>query len=120
MFGKFLHGDHIISDWMLWWTTKIERSRNIMNNSVVQVVEFGNLYSAMSQATLPCTPPPKKKWRGWAHYFRIGVKCSQKNVPKGKPVLFGGIQVKRHKNVVWENIHSNQILKELTLFDDNE
>ena len=70
----------------------------------------------MSQQTLPCTPPPQN-YRGWAHFFRI---VFNKNVLKGKPVLFGVLQDKRPKNVVFEHIHSNQILKNLTIFDDNE
>ena len=37
----------------------------------------------------------------------------KKNVPKGKPVLFGIIEVKRPKNVFFHYIHSNQILVDL-------
>ena len=33
-----------------------------------------------------------------------------RHVLKGKPVLFGVIQVKRPKNVVFHHIHSSQIL----------
>ena len=65
----------------------------------------------MSQQTLPCTsPPPPTELRRVGSFFRIGVYCSQENVPKGKPVLFGVIQVKRPKNVVFHYIHSSQIL----------
>ena len=59
--------------------------------------------------------PPPQNYRGWVHFFRF-----PKNVLKGKPVLFGVIQVKRPKNVVVEHIHSNQIFINLTLFDNNE
>ena len=78
-----------------------------------------NSLQAMSQQTLPCTPPPQN-CRGWVHFFRIGVLCSQKNVLKGKPVLFGIIEVKRPKNVVFQHIHSNPILIILTFLDNNE
>ena len=44
----------------------------------------------------------------------------KQNVLKGKPVLFGVIQVKRSKNVVAVDTHSNQILINLTLPDDIE
>ena len=45
---------------------------------------------------------------------------SPKKCPQRKPVLFGIIQVKRPKSVFFHNIHSNQILINLTFFDDIE
>ena len=70
----------------------------------------------MSQQTLPCTPPPELPRVGSFFSYR----CSQKNVLKGKPVLFGIIEVKRPKNVVFQHIHSNPILIILTFLDNNE
>ena len=52
--------------------------------------------------------------RGWVHFLRICVQCSLKNVLKGKPEYFGDIQVNRPKNVVFQHIHSNLILINLT------
>ena len=50
----------------------------------------------MSQQSMYAVHPPlPQNCRGWVHFFRIGVWCSPKNVLKGKPVLFGVIQVKR-------------------------
>ena len=76
------------------------------------------IYIGYESADLNVHPPPN--CRGWVHFFRIGVQCSQKNVLKGKPVLFGVIQVKSHKNVFFQHIHSNQILVNLTILDYNE
>ena len=72
---------------------------------------------AMSQQTLPCTPPPN--CRGWVYFVYVS-SVPQKNVLKGKPVLFGVILVKCPKNVLFQHIHSNQSLVNLTLLDYNE
>ena len=61
----------------------------------------GNDLYAMSQNTLPCTPPPQ-------------------NCYKEKPVLFRVIQVKRPKIVFFQHIHSNPILINLAFLDNNE
>ena len=56
----------------------------------------------MGQQTLPYPPPPSP-----AELPRVASLCSYrcllipKNVLKGKPVLFGVIQVKRSKNVLF-------------------
>ena len=67
-------------------------------------------------ADLTVHPPPKAVEGGFI--FRCLV--FPKNVLKGKPVPFGVIEIKRPKNVVFGHIHSNQIFKNLSLFDDNE
>ena len=72
----------------------------------------------MSQQTLPCTPPPELPRVG--SFFSYGCLVFPKNVLKGKPVLFGIIEVKRPKNVVFQHIHSNPILIILTFLDNNE
>ena len=53
-------------------------------------------------------------------FFSYRCLVFQKNVLKGKPVLFGIIEVKRPKNVVFQHIHSNPILIILTFLDNNE
>ena len=69
----------------------------------------------MSQQTLPCNPTPN--CRGCVHIFRIGVQCPQQNVLKEKPVLFGVIQVKRPKNLVFvHNDNDNDNDNEISLF----
>ena len=65
-------------------------------------------------------PPPRKTAEGGFIYFHRCQVFPKGSVLKGKPVLFGVIQVKRLKNVVSQHIHSNQILINLTLFDDLE
>ena len=65
----------------------------------------------MSQQTLPCTPPPELPRVG--SFFSYRCLVFPKNVLKGKPVLFGIIEVKRPKNVVFHYIHLNQILVNL-------
>ena len=56
--------------------------------------------------------PPPQNCRGWVHLFRMCVYCLvfPKNVPKGKPVIFGVIQVKRSQNKFFHYIHLNQIM----------
>ena len=44
-------------------------------------------------ADLTVYPPPPQNCRGWVHFFRIGVWCSQKYVLKGNPEYFGVIEV---------------------------
>ena len=73
----------------------------------------------MSQQTLPCTPPPPELPRVGS-FFSYRCLVFPKNVLKGKPVLFGIIEVKRPKNVVFQHIHTNQILIILTCLDNNE
>ena len=73
----------------------------------------------MSQQTLPCTPPPPELPRVGS-FFRPFCLVFTKNVLKGKPVLFGIIEVKRLKNVFFQHIHSNPILKFLTILDNND
>ena len=76
----------------------------------------------MSQQTLPCTPPPPELPRVGSFFSYMCLvfpkKCPQSL--KGKPVLFGIIEVKRPKNVVFQHIHSNPILIILTFLDNNE
>ena len=59
-------------------------------------------------ADLTVHPPPELLRVG--SFFSYRCLVFPKNVLKGKPVLFGVIQVKRLKNVVFHYIHSNQIL----------
>ena len=61
---------------------------------------------AMSEQTLPCTPPPKKIVEGGFIFF-VSVSSVPKNVFEGKPVLFGVFQIKRPQNVVFEHIRLN-------------
>ena len=63
---------------------------------------------------------PPQNCRGWVRFFRIGVCVPQKNALKGKPVLFGIIEIKRPKNVFFQHIHSNPILIILTFLNNNE
>ena len=72
----------------------------------------------MSQQTLPRTPPPGLPRVG--SFFSYRCLVFPKNVLKGKPMLFGIIEVKRPKNVVFQHTHSNPILIILTLLDNNE
>ena len=72
----------------------------------------------MSQQTLPCTPPPELPRVG--SFFSYRCLVFPKNVLKGKPVLFGIIEVKRTKNVFFQHVHSNPILIILTFLDSNE
>ena len=67
-------------------------------------------------ADLTVHPPPPELPRV-GYFFCLG---SQKNVLKGKPLLFGIIMVKIPKNVVFQRIHSNPILIILTFLDNNE
>ena len=70
-------------------------------------------------ADLTVHPPPPRAGEGG---FIFSYRCLvfPKNVLKGKPVLFGIIEVKRPKNVVFQHIHSNLILIVLTILDNNE
>ena len=52
-------------------------------------------------------PPPELSRMG--SFFSYRCPVFPKNVLKGKPVLFGIIEVKRPKNVVFHHIHSNPI-----------
>ena len=63
-------------------------------------------------------PPPPQNCREWVH-FLFSYRCLvfPKNVLKGKPVLFGIIEVKRPKNVIFQPIHSNPILIILTFLE---
>ena len=70
----------------------------------------------MSQQTLPCTPPPELPRVG--SFFSYRCLVFPKNVLKGKPVLFGIIEVIRPKNVVFQHSHSNTILIIFTTFLD--
>ena len=72
----------------------------------------------MSQQTMPCTPPPELPSVGLFFSYRCLV--FPKNVLKGKPVLFGIIEVKRPKNFFFQHIHSNPFLIILTFLDNNE
>ena len=74
----------------------------------------------MSQQTLPCTPPPRTSYGGFIFFVWVSSVPKQKNVLKGKPVLYGIIQVKRPKNVFLQHIQSNPILINLTFLDNNE
>ena len=71
----------------------------------------------MRQQTLPCTPPPPELPRVGS-LFSYRCLVFPKHVLKGKPMLFGVISDKRPQNVFFDYIHSNQILINLTLFDD--
>ena len=53
----------------------------------------------MSQQTLPCTRPPPLELPNVGSFFSYRCLVFLKNVLKGKPVLFGIIEVKRPKNV---------------------
>ena len=72
----------------------------------------------MSQQTLPCTPP--QNYRGWVHFFRIGVYCHQNVFPKEKVDFVEDIRIRTHKTVVLRHNHSNPISTRLTLFDSIE
>ena len=62
----------------------------------------------MSQLTLPCTPPPPELPRmGSSFSYRCPV--FQKNVLKGKPVLFGIIEVKRSKKCFFSILTQTQV-----------
>ena len=71
----------------------------------------------MSQQTVPCTPPELPRV---GSFFSYRCLVFPKNVHKGKPALFGIIEVKRPKNVFFQHIHSNPILITLTFLDNNE
>ena len=68
----------------------------------------------MSQQTYRAPPPQKKTVEG-GYFLLYRCLVFPKKVLRGKPVLFGNIQVK-----IFEHIHSNQILMNLALFDNNE
>ena len=70
-------------------------------------------------ADLTVHPPPELPRVGSFFSYRCLV-FPQKNVLKGKSVLFGIIEVKRPKNVVFQHIHSNPILIILTFLDNDE
>ena len=65
-------------------------------------------------ADLTVHPPPELPRVGSFLSYRCLV--FQKNVLKGKPENFRVIEVKRHKNVGFQHIHSNPILINLTFF----
>ena len=48
------------------------------------------LHVGYEPADLTVHPLPQN-CRGWVHFFRIGVQCSQKKVLKGKTEYFGVI-----------------------------
>ena len=62
-------------------------------------------------ANLTVHPPPELPRVG--SFFSYRCLVFPKKCPPGKPVLFGIIEVKRPKNVVFHYIHSNQILVNL-------
>ena len=67
----------------------------------------------------PPPPPPELPRVGSCFSYRCLV-FPKKNVLKGKPEYYGVIQVKRPQNVFFKHIHSNPILKNSTLLDNNE
>ena len=74
----------------------------------------------MSQQTLPCTHPPPPRTAEGGFIFSYRCLVFSKNVLKGKPVYFGVITFKDPKNVLFQHIHSNPILINLTFLDNNE
>ena len=73
----------------------------------------------MSQQTLPCTPPPKTI-KGGLIFFVYAPSVPKKMSSKESLYFSRVIQAERPKNVVFEHIHSNQILINLTLFYNKE
>ena len=65
-------------------------------------------------------PPPPPELPRVGSFFSYRCLVFPNNVLKGKPVLFGSIEVKRPKNVFFQHIYSNSILIFLTFLDNNE
>ena len=71
-------------------------------------------------ADLTVHPPPPRTAEGGFIFFVWVSSVPKEKILKGKPVLFGIIEVKRPKNVVFQHIHSNPILIILTFLYNNE
>ena len=90
----------------------------LVDNFLFNVYQFSCLFIGYEPADLTVHPPPELPRVG--SFFSYIYLVFSKNVLKGNPEYFGVIEVQRPKNVVFQHIHSNQILKNLTLFDNIE